>query len=307
MIKSLINLILAFGHKVRDDNVDAISAHVTFFIALSFFPFIMFFLTLLNYLPISTDLLSVVSLDFFPETVSVFVSGILDELKRSASGALLSVTVIAAIWSASRGFLALIRGLNRIYNKKETRNYFVLRFVATIYTVVFAILVILVLVIFVFGNQITLWITAHFPAIENYALLVISMRSAAGFGILVFFFLLIFKRIPNRKTNLLRELPGALLAAVGWIGFSFLYSIYINRLSNFTATYGSLTAVVLCLLWLYFCMYILFIGAELNVILSNSIIHDAFTKLFSRRKQRRKRRFVRADKIKPSKSDISNI
>jgi membrane protein len=75
--------------------------------------------------------------------------------------------------------------------------------------------------------------------------------------------------IPNRKTKLYKEFPGALVSAAGWMGFSYLYSFYIDNMGNYSNMYGSLTAIVLFMLWFYFCMYILFIGGEVNVVLSS--------------------------------------
>lgn len=292
MLKSLIRLFSAFGRKVDNDNVNALSAHAAFFIILSFFPFMMFLLTLLNYIPFLSEGIPEFSLTFFPDVVTSIITQILGELEESASGTLLSVTVIVALWSASRGILAIMRGLNNIYNIRETRNYFLLRFFSTIYTLVFAVLLLILLVIFVFGNQLTLWFQNFFPEIANYALLVISIRTTIGISVLIFFFLLIYITIPNHKTSLLQELPGALLTAFGWVGFSYLFSFYINNMSNYARTYGSLTAIVLCMLWLYSCMYILFLGAEINATFANPVIRRSLKKIFhlSGHKQQKKHR-----------------
>ena len=290
MIKSLIRLICVFTRKVDNDNVNALSAHAAFFIIISFFPFAMFMLTLLNYLPIFSDGLPQFGLDILPAAVSGIINQILGELSSTASGTILSVTVIAALWSASRGVLAIMRGLNSIYQIRETRNYFILRLISAFYTIIFAILLTILLFIFVFGNQLTLWFLDKLPEVGNYALLIISIRTAAGIGILLFFFVLIFITLPNRKTSLLHELPGALLASFGWVGFSFLYSFYINNMSNYTATYGSLTAIVLCMLWLYACMYLLFLGAEVNSTLSSPVILHSLRKIFHREKKAKKKK-----------------
>ena len=77
--------------------------------------------------------------------------------------------------------------------------------------------------------------------------------------------------MPNRKSNIFYEFPGALLASVGWIVFSYGFSFYIDHMANFSVMYGSLTAIVLLLLWVYFCMYILFIAAELNYKIRNYV------------------------------------
>lgn len=275
MFHSILRLIRAFLKKINTDGISALSAHAAFFVIISFFPFVMFLLTLLSYFPFFTKTLPSVNLDLLPVAVSTFIVQAFTELSDRANGTILSITVIIAIWSASRGILSIMRGLNSIHRIRETRNYFITRIMATLYTVVFAVLLLVMMLIFVFGNQLTLWLVELFPVLGDFALLIISLRTAVGIAVLIFFFLIIFISLPNRKTSILRELPGAVLTAAGWVGFSFLFSFYVDNLSNYTAIYGSLTAIVLCMLWLYACMYILFIGAEVNSILCNPAVRKA--------------------------------
>lgn len=268
MLLSYIRKLRAFTTKLRDDSISAFAAQAAFFIILSFFPFVMFLLTLLNYLPISAaDLQTYVS-GIFPGTLNNILTTIIPELVEKSSGTVLSVTVIAALWSASRGMLALVRGLNAVYQHKETRNYFLIRGVSMLYTLSFAALLIATLVLLVFGNQLYEFIMTKLPYLGDLALIIMSLRSLVTMAILTLFFLLMYLIIPNRKSRLLKELPGAVLTAGGWLGFSFLFSFYIDHMSSYTYTYGSLTTLAVCMLWLYFCMYILFIGAEVNVLLS---------------------------------------
>ena len=281
MLSSCFRLIRVFTAKLRDDSVSAFAAQAAFFIILSFFPFVMFLLTLLNYLPISVADLEIFSSSLFPESVSSILHTILSELIEKSSGTILSATVIAALWSASRGMLALVRGLNAVYGHKETRNYFLIRGVSMLYTLVFAALLIAALVLLVFGNQFYQLIITRLPLLGDLALLIISLRSLVTMAVLTLFFLLMYLIIPNRKSSTLRELPGAILTAGGWLLFSFLFSYYIDHMGTFSYTYGSLTALAVCMLWLYFCMYILFIGAEVNMILSHPRIRQATKKLLS--------------------------
>lgn len=290
MIRSLIRLINSFSRKLNADNVSAFSAQAAFFLIISFFPFAMFLMTLLNYLPFSKpDLLATVE-SVFPQAVSEYISAILDELLEKSSGTVLSITAIAALWSASKGFYSVVRGLDAIYRSDGKRNYFLTRMLAALYTLLFAVLIIAVLFIFVFGNQIYLWSLQYVPILSEMALLIISVRTLVGFCLMILFFALVFITMPNRKSSFFAELPGAIIASAGWIGFSYLFSFYIDNFSNYSATYGSLTAVVLCMLWFYACMYIMFIGAEINQVFANPVIHEAFRKLLASRKKRKKTR-----------------
>ncbi|BBF44104.1 ribonuclease BN [Lachnospiraceae bacterium KM106-2] len=267
LIQTSIRLIKTSLAKFRDDFVGVFSAQAAFFIILSFFPFLMCLLTLLQYLPIGESFLMQTITDIMPSALHSFIIMIISEIYDNAGGTIISVTVITAMWSASKGFLAIVRGLNKIYDINETRNYFKLRFISAIYTFIFAILIMITLGFLVFGNRLYIWVVNAVPLLEDLALLIISLRTIGSLFILIGFFLLLYIFIPNRKTKFFAELPGAILSATGWLLFSYLYSFYIDNMSNMSATYGSLTAIVLLMLWLYFCMYILFIGAECNVLI----------------------------------------
>lgn len=277
MIRSIYEIIRNFSRKIRDDFISAFSAQAAFFIIISFFPFVMFLLTLLQYLPLEeTGLVDLgMFTQYMPASIRGLLTEIIKELYEKASTTLLSVTVITALWSAARGFLAIIKGLNGVYRIKETRNYFKLRFIASIYTLAFTIMIVISLGILVFGNTIYSYIQQRIPLLSDLALVVISLRTIIGLCVLVVFFLLLYILIPNRKTRILKELPGAIVSAAGWMLFSYAYSFYIDNMGNFSYMYGSLAAIVLCMLWVYFCMYIMFIGAEINVVLQNKeMLHD---------------------------------
>jgi membrane protein len=255
------------SHKIADDYIPVFSAQAAFFIIISFFPFLMFLLTLINFLPFTESQLLTLISDVLPVGIRSYVISIVTEIFNQPVGTIISITALTALWSSSRAFLAIVRGLNTIYDIDETRNYILLRITSTLYTFVFALIIIASLGLLVFGNRLYLLIATNFPLINDFALAVIGFRTIVSLAVFTIFFLILYTVIPNRKTRVLNELPGAILASAGWMLFSFLYSIYIDNVARFSSMYGSLTAIVLLMLWLYFCMYILFIGAEVNVLL----------------------------------------
>lgn len=263
-IKQTIQIVYDFLNKLKKDCVSVYAAQAAFFIMLSVFPFFMFLLSLIQYLPpTEQDLIHAVS-EIAPSSIAPFINNIINEIYTSSTTTLLSITGITTVWGASKAFYALIYGLNAVYGINETRNYVVLRLIATLYTLVFGVLLLITLSILGFGNSIALAIQSQIPALSDIALLVISIRATTALCILILYFLTLYIIIPNRKSRILNELPGAVVTAGGWIGFTYLYSFYIDHMSNFTNTYGSLTAIVLLMLWLYACMYMLLIGAEVN-------------------------------------------
>lgn len=270
MIKEIYKLTRLFGRKIQDDHIPAYSAQAAFFIIISFFPFIMLIISIIKYLPITESSMLLLFSKLFPSGVSSMVVSIVDQIyNTSTSMTLISITAITTLWSAGKGFLAIMKGLNNVFAINETRSYLYLRVISAFYTLIFAIMVIVTMILFVFGNRLYIWIEKKFPILADMALLIISVRTLIGLVTLVIFFLLIFLFIPNRKAKVMQEFPGALISAAGWMGFSYAFSFYIDNFSNFSATYGSLTVIVLFMLWMYFLMYILFIGAQFNRLLED--------------------------------------
>ena len=281
MIKSTIKLIGLFSRKITDDHVAAFSAQAAFFIIISFFPFVMLLLSIVPLFQIGESTMLRLLTQIFPDAVnSMIVSVVTQVYDNTATGTVISITAVTSLWSAGKGFLAIMKGLNAVYEINETRNGILLRIVSMFYTLIFAFMLVATMVLFVFGNRLYLWIEDKLPILMDMALLIISLRTILGLVILLIFFLIIYIVVPNRKTKLFNELPGAMICAGGWMGFSYAFSFYIDHISNYTSTYGSLTAVVLFMLWMYFCMYILFIGAELNLLFDNKAFVEKVKMLY---------------------------
>ncbi len=265
---------LFFVRRAGTHSVAAHAAQSTLFIFISFFPFVMLFLTLLNYIPLPLTDGGGLEPGFLPASVTEFISSLLAEIHANASGTIISLTAITALWSASKGIYAIGNGLNSVYGVKETRNYFILRFFALLETIIFIFVLIIVLVIMVFGNLLHFWLDGVSPVLANILDWIMSLRGVGGLTILSIFFTVIYVVIPDRKCRFLSQLPGGIMTAVGWLGFSYLYAYYIDHMANYSNLYGSLTAIVLLMLWLYICMYMLFLGGEINCLIDEYNVKD---------------------------------
>lgn len=266
-ILDLADPVLFFVRRAGTHSVAAHAAQSTLFLFISFFPFVMLFLSLLNYIPLPLTEAGGLEPGFLPAPVTSFISSLLEEIHASASGAIISVTAITALWAASKGLYAVGNGLNSVYGVRETRNYFVLRFFSLLETIVFIIVLVIVLVIMVFGNILHSWLNGVSPVLANMLDWIMSLRGVGGLTILSIFFTIIYVVMPDRKCKFTSQLPGGIMTAVGWVGFSYLYAYYIDNFANYSNLYGSLTAIVLLMLWLYFCMYMLFLGGEINCLI----------------------------------------
>ena len=270
IVRFLYDISNYFGDRFAIHDVGAYSAQAAFYIILSFFPFIMLLTAILNAFPFVQVEMNFMDSDFLPSAFSEFLAGIISEIPSMSSGTLISITAITALWSASRGMNSLVSGLNSVYEVKEKRNFIHVRLLSLLYTFLFLTVIVIILVLLVFGNTLYDWLNTTFPNISRITFVIISFRFVFSLFILTLFFSLIYRFFPNRKSKVLYEFPGATLAALGWIGFSYLYGLYVNNANTVTSFYGSLTTAVFMMLWLLSCMYILFFGAEFNALLYNN-------------------------------------
>ena len=200
--------------------------------------------------------------DITPDRVDPVVEDLIADVYDKSAG-ILSIAVIATLWSAAKGVMALMQGLNAVNGVDEKRNYFVIRVVACLYTVVMLIVVILSLFINVFGNQLVNLALHRIPQLQRLVVFLMHFRFLVVWAVLTLLFATVYAFMPDDRLRFREQIPGATFAAVVWSIFSWGFSMYVDY-SNSYGIYGSLAIIIIILLWMYFCMYIIMIGAYLN-------------------------------------------
>ena len=259
------------------------AGNAAFFIVLAVFPALMLVFSLLQFTPYTVADFAALMEDVLPGALSPLVTYLTDEVHALNAGAVIPITAVAMLWSASRGILGVLNGVNAIYGASETRSYLAKRIIALVYMVLFLIGIVLTLVLYVFGKKIQAMIIARIPALAQATIFVMQFKYAVILVYLTLLFTLVFKVFPNTHTKFLQCLPGAVLASLGWLGFSALFTVYIDHFSNYSVVYGSLTTVIVTMVWLYFCLCILFFGGVVNQFLARP--GASLRTLFSGRKK----------------------
>ena len=253
-----------FMNKCKQDKINAYAAQSAFFIILSMIPFLMVFSSLLQYTAVTESMLLEIMERIMPEYLSPFFISLVDEVYNRSMG-IISVTAVVAIWSAAKGIQYMADGFNSVNDLKETRNWFVLRFWAIIYTVVFLVAIVFTLLVLVFGNSLHDIATQHLPILSQASDFFANFRGLVLLAMLTLFFDIVFTTLPNKKLTLKGQMPGALICSIAWYLFSFGVSIYVDYFNGFSM-YGSLTTIALVMLRMYFCVYLMMISAEVNVV-----------------------------------------
>lgn len=262
MIQRIYYIGRDFARYMNRKNISAFAASTAFFLFLSLIPALVLLCAIIPYTAITEADLMIFVTELTPNILdSVVVSMIEDVYDKSAG--VISIAAIATLWSASKGMLAMIRGLNELNDVEENRNFVFLRGIASFYTVIMLLVVLLALIVMVFGTALMTGVIRAVPKTQGVFDFLLNFRLLFSMAIMIVGFAMIYAYIPNKKLKFTYQLPGAVFSAFLWNVFSWAFSVYVERINDFS-TYGNLATIVIIMLWMYMCIYIVMIGAYLN-------------------------------------------
>lgn len=262
MIRRLILIGFDFGKHMSRKNISAFAASTAFFLFLSLIPALMLLCAIIPYTPLTEANLMSAAKQISPDAMNSLLISIIRDVYDKSIG-LVSASAIITLWSAGKGVLALMRGLNAVNNVEENRSYIVLRMVACLYTVLLLIAVLLSLLIMVFGNSLIRLIEGVIPQTSYLFDLLIHFRTPLMWVVLTIVIALMYAYVPGTRLGFKMQLPGAAFAAVAWSIMTWAFSVYIDDFNGFN-TYGNLTTIIILMLWMYAAMYIILAGAYIN-------------------------------------------
>jgi membrane protein len=263
----LIGKSVTLWRRISGFRVPLYAANASFFIVLAVFPALLILLGLLRYTPLEVERLGEMLAGFLPDALLESAEELILLTYDNTSGLALGLSVVTTLWSASRGIYGIIGGLNAVYEVTENRGYIHIRLLSVVYTFAFLLVLLLTLGLHVFGTKLLILLRRAKATFFVFLLEFIDLRFFLLLVLQTGIFTLLYMVLPNGGNRFGDSLPGALLASSGWLVFSDLYSVYVERFARLTNVYGSVYAVALSMLWLYFCMAIVFYGGVLNRLL----------------------------------------
>lgn len=268
LIMRIYRWLKPFLNKLTHDNIYAIAGQSAFFLLLSAVPLAIFGVSILQNLHIPVETLNSFFSIVFNEEVSQSFAQFMSNVYESATGVSL-VAIIVTLWSAAKGIQAITNGLNRVHETYENRNWLVLRIRSMLYTVVFILILLATMLIVVLGFTINGLLREYHIKIPGIFGVFYHLRFGIIFVYLVVLFAMIYRNVPNltraerKKYGFLYQLPGAFFCAVSWLALSLGISIYVDDFNGFSI-YGSLTKLAVVMVWMYFCLVCMLLGAEIN-------------------------------------------
>ncbi|MBR2937140.1 MAG: YihY/virulence factor BrkB family protein [Oscillospiraceae bacterium] len=240
------------------------AAATGYFIVLSVFPLLVLVLAVLRYTGLQVETLTDLLEGFLPAALMSAARRLILSTYQNTSGTVVSLSALTGLWSASRGIYGLLTGLNAIYGVKENRGYFYTRAVSVVYTFLFLLMLVATLVLNVFGTTLLQMLPLQNVALLQFLWELTDWRFLLMLLLQTALFSTIFMALPNCRNTFRQSLPGAVLASLGWLIFSDLYSVYVQHFSGYANIYGSVYGIAFSMLWLYFCLSIVFYGGALN-------------------------------------------
>lgn len=266
-IRRQINLLIHLIIKIKNDDIFALASQLAYYLMLSFFPFILFLMTLVGFSSLSSvDILNGVS-GVLPKSVVDLTRSTIAEVFDNQYKGLLGLSILLMVWTSSTGFKAVIKGVNKAYNFKENRSFIKISIISMLGILAIAMIILLALVMLVFGGVIAEYIRKMLPV--YYVIVVVwnAFRYAFVFIVMIFIFAAIYRIAPAKKLTWNEVIPGAVFSTIGWILISFGFSFYINSFTNYSRFYGSLGAVFILMTWLFLVSMIFILGVEINFVI----------------------------------------
>jgi len=253
--------------RIAKDDVVGLSAQLAYFFLLSLFPFLLFLVTLIGYLPIGEqtvdNIIGFIEL-YAPSDITRLINSNIDHLIHNQNGGLLSISIIGTIWSASNGIKAIMKAFNRAYEVDEDRSFIVARLIAIVLTIAMVLVIFVAFLLPIFGKMIGVYIFSFFGLSDTFIAVWGTLRWVVSSIVFFIVLLTLYKLAPNKHIYFKHAIWGAVFATVCWQLVSLAFSFYVSSMGNYSATYGSLGTVIIMMIWFYISGIIIISGGVLN-------------------------------------------
>lgn len=268
IIRRRINVLIHLIVKIKNDDIVALSSQLAYYMMLSFFPFILFLVTIVGFSKLnSSEVLNGLN-GLLPESIVQLTKSTVTEVFDNQHTGLLGVSILLMIWTSSSAFRAVIKGVNKAYDFKENRSFIKRAIISMLGILALATIIILSLFMLVFGTVISDYIREIIPLYKPFIFIWDMFRHTFVFIVMIFIFSGIYCMAPAKRLKSKEVVPGAIFSTIGWIIVSFVFSFYINNFSHYSRFYGSLGAVFILMTWLFLISMIFILGVEINCVLS---------------------------------------
>ena len=264
-LKKLVrDYIYGIFYRFMDDQVTLYAGQSSYFILTSMVPILIITISILQAWHLDPSTVISIFLEATPDFLNDAVRGILEEVMKN-SIAIISMSVVAVIWTSGKAFQGIAYGLNNVMGIKDRRNYFYLRFRAILYTLAFTVIVVFLIFFAAYGGRIKGLLTKYLKLpLDSFGITTLFMfRYVIMLGIMSVLLSLMFTFLPNRKFKVRQMASTGFICALSWLVFTLFLALFTMSFNAFSI-YGSMFMVLTWMLWLYGCMIIFFVCAQVH-------------------------------------------
>ncbi len=251
------------------DNCVYYAAASSFFLIVCILPFLMVLFKILTFFPVQLDNIMKAISDVAPPQITALAEEVLTEIYNSRYNVITVLAYIFAIYAAGQGFMGMMKAFERIYNIKSNKKWGAKRLKSTAFTFIFMFVIIFFLLIYVYGSSFVEGLQYSSPVLAAILQSIVFRRYIILPIVLTIMFTLIYVYVPDRKSGFWKELPGAFIAAMGGMFFSWIFSLIISNSPTFNDVYGSMANLLFLFFWIFAMFMILYFGAEFNTYIEN--------------------------------------
>jgi membrane protein len=273
--------------KIGEDELSTRSAALSYYFILALFPMLLFLVSLVGVFAGPGSQLRETIISglgrLAPGSASELVHSVVNQTFKSSSGLKLAMGLLGALWAASGGMSAVVISLNVVYRVSETRPWWKQKLTILSLTLALAALIIVALVLVLYGGKIGQLVASQIGLGDIFRIAWKVLQWPLAFAAMFFSYSIIYYFAPNleeRKWHWVT--PGAVLGVALWLIASLGFRLYLHFFNSYSATYGSLGAVIILMLWLYITGFAILIGGEANWVIENE---DKKTAAFEAKKR----------------------
>lgn len=264
MLSKILNGTLKLFKKLSHDDIFASSAQLSYYLILSFFPFLIFVITAIGYLNLdSADIIYGLKL-VFPKSVHDLVISTINQVVNIRNNELFWISLFGTLVSASTGFRGAIKAINKSYGVRETRFFPLVWLISVISTVALAAAIIFTLILLIFGKSIGTFVSIKLGLGDDFIRYWSNLRLSIAIISIILSIACIYKFAPAYRPKWKEVFIGAIVSTGGWLLLSFAFSKIINIQNSFSMLYGSLSSMFALIVWLYLTSFVFILGMEVN-------------------------------------------
>ncbi|WP_086313957.1 membrane protein [Enterococcus sp. 7F3_DIV0205] len=272
--EKLMRFIETTQHRMIDSEIGNTSVVVAYYLLLSLFPLLIAVGNLLPYLHIDPNEVLPYIAEAIPKAIFDDLKPAIQSLLTQRSGGLLSISALAALWSASQSINALQTAMNKAFGVEQRKNFIIVRIMSLLVILLFMIAIVGVVGVLGLGKTILDWLQPilHFSTdfIDTFQALKWPITTL----VLLVIMCLIYRVVPNAKLSFRSIIPGAVFATGGWMLLSQAFGLYIKYFSSKIASYQIIGSFIILMLWLNFAATIIILGGIINAVVKEYISNE---------------------------------